>query len=145
MQQSEDQFGYTVIALAFDRSADLNRFLDTLFFGLMAVQAAIYAIILDKIGEYPAVDWGLLLAGFLIAILGTGLSLFVCDGPNPKRFADSFPNEPKRTRSEYIDEYIKNAVRNERLRLMKTTALWLALVLTVAPVMIATAGRAWRV
>jgi hypothetical protein len=72
LQQSEEQFGYNVVSRALDRSADTIRFLDTLFFALLAAQAAIYAIILDKIQEYSRLDWELLLGGLVLAMIGSG-------------------------------------------------------------------------
>jgi hypothetical protein len=142
LQQSEDQFGYTVISHALDRSADANHLLDTLFLALMAAQAAIYAIVLDKINEYPAADWEMLLSGFILAILGTALTVFVREGPDPADFAADFPDDPQGTRSLYIDKYAARAGVNERLRIAKTVALALSLGLTVVPLVIATAGRA---
>jgi hypothetical protein len=143
LRQSEDQFGYEVVSRALYRSADGNRFLDTLFFALMAAQAAIYAIILDKIGEYPAVDWELLLGGFCLAIMGTGLTLLVREGPDPAGFAAGFPDHPERSRRHYVDEYIGKAKRNEQIQVIKTMVLTLSLGLTIAPLVFATVARAW--
>jgi hypothetical protein len=63
LQQREEQFAYKVVAHALDRSAEANRFLDTLFFVLMAAQATVYAIALDKIEQYSRLQWQLLLGG----------------------------------------------------------------------------------
>lgn len=142
LQQSDDQFGYTVVSRALDRSADGNRFLDTLFLALMAAQAAIYAIILDKLSEYPVVIWQLLLGAFISAIVGTALTGFVREGPDPEEFALEFPDDPEGTRNRYIDEYIAKAKRNERVRVSKMVVLALSLGLTVVPLIIATAGKA---
>ena len=145
LQQHEDQFAYEVISRALDRSADGNRFLDTLFFALVAAQAAIFAIILDKIHEYPAVDWILLLGGFGLALGGAGLSVFVADGPDPDEFAAQFPVNPNATRKAYIHHYLAKTDRNERLRTVKIIVLALAAGLTIVPLIIATAGRAGSV
>lgn len=142
LQQNEDQFAYKVISRSLDRTADGNRFLDTLFFALVAAQAAIFAIILDKIHEYPAVDWILILVGLGLALGGAGLSVFVGDGPDPEEFAAQFPVNPNATRKAYIDRYLVKTNRNERLRTIKIIVLALAAGLTIVPLIIATAGRA---
>lgn len=142
LQQREDVFAYEVISRTLDRSADGNRFVDSLLFALMAAQAAIYAIMLDKLKEYPAVGWEPLLGGFLLAMIGSGLTLFVRDGPDPEDFATDFPDDPQRTRRQYIDGYVVKATRNERLRVAKVVILALSLGLTAAPLIIATAHRA---
>src|SRR6202011_2269524 len=69
LQQREEQFAYEVISHALDRSVGRNRFLNTLFFILIAAQGAISAIIRDRIDEYPALD-AALLAGFVFALGG---------------------------------------------------------------------------
>jgi hypothetical protein len=142
LQQHEDQFAYKVISRALDRTADGNRFLDTLFFALVAAQAAIFAIILDKIHEYPAADWIPMLAGVGLALGGAGLSVFVCDGPDPDEFAADFPVNPNATRKAHIDYFLVKASRNQRLGIVKVILLALAAGLTVVPLIIATAGRA---
>ncbi|MDB5070583.1 MAG: hypothetical protein JWM87_1694 [Candidatus Eremiobacteraeota bacterium] len=141
LQQSEEQFGYNVVSRALDRSADAIRFLDTLFFALMAAQGAIYAIILDKIREYPRLDWELLLGGLVLAMIGSGFTLFVRDGPDPDAFAESFPDDPRGSRLQHIDEYTAKAKQNERLQIVKTIVLALSLAMTVVPLVIATTGR----
>lgn len=141
LKQREDQFAYEVVAHALDRSADANRFLDTLFFALMAAQAAIYAIILDKIEQYSRLQWELLLGGFIVAAIGSGLTLFVREGPDPGVFVMTFPVNPKQSRYLYIDEYVAKANRNERLYIAKTIVLVLSLGLTIVPLVLATAGR----
>jgi len=142
LQQSEDHFGYKVIAHALHRSVDAIRFLDSLFCALMASHAAIYAILLDKFHAYPAIGWQLLLAGFIMAILGTALTIFVREAPNPQSFGDDFSDDPDGTRRRYVEDYIVKARRNERLRTVKTSVLGLTLLLTVLPLIIATASRA---
>lgn len=52
----------------------------------------------DKLTGYPAVGWELLLGGFLLAMIGSGLTLFVRDGPDPEGFASEFPDDPQETR-----------------------------------------------
>jgi len=141
LQQHEDQFAYEVVAHALDRSADANRFLDTLFFALMAAQAAIYAIILDKIEQYSHLQWQLLLGGFIVAAIGSGLTLLVREGPDPEIFVISFPDNPQRSRHRYIDQYVAKANRNRRLQIVKTIGLALSLGLTIVPLVLATAGR----
>jgi hypothetical protein len=138
LEQSEDQFAYKVFAHALDRSADANRSIDSLFFAWTAAQTAIYAIVLDKIKEHPAVT-GSLLGALILTILGAGLTLFVGEGPDPEEFAGDFPDDPQGTRSKYIDDYIAKANRNERLRVIKTLVLALSIALTIAPLIIATA------
>jgi len=142
LQQNEDQFAYKVISRALDRTADGNRFLDSLFFALVAAQAAIFAIILDKIHEYPAVDWIPMLVGVGLALAGAGLSVFVGDGPDPNEFAADFPVNPNATRKAHIDHYLVKASRNQRLGIVKVILLAVAAGLTMVPLIIATAGRA---
>ena len=141
MRQSDGQFGYEVVSRILERSADAIRFIDTLFFALMASQAAIYAIILDKVQEYPAAGWRLLLAGLIVAILGIALTVFVREAPNPQSFIADFPHDPDRTRRRYMGTYIVDARRNEQLRIAKAIILGLALALTVIPIAIATVSR----
>jgi len=141
LQQREEQFAYKVCAHALDRSADANRFLDTLFFALMAAQAAIYAIILDKIEQYPRLQWQLLLGGFIIAAIGSGLTLFVREGPDPDAFATTFPDGPQGSRLRDIDQYVAEASRNKRLQIVKTIVLALSLGLAIVPLVLATTGR----
>lgn len=135
---------YAVVSQALYRSADGNRFLDTLFFALMAAQAAIYAIILDKVTEYPAIDWQLLIGGFVLASIGSGLSLLVREGPDPAKFAVAFPSNPEKLRRQCVDEYIADAQRNERLQIAKALTLALTVGLTIVPLIIATTDRAWK-
>ena len=142
LQQSEDQFAYEVVSRVLDRSADGNHIIDTLFFALMAAQAAIYAIIFDKVKEYPALDWELLLGGFIVAIGGTALTLFVREAPHVRSFAADFPKDPEGTRRQYIDDYVIKVRQNERIRMVKTIILGISLSMTVVPLVIATV---WRV
>lgn len=142
LEQSEEQFAYGVVSRALERSADGNHALDALFVGLMAAQAAVYAIVLDKVKEYPAVDWAPLLAAFILAIVGTALSIFVRDAPSLRSFVADFPDDPGGTRRTYIDNYIVKAKANEQLRTAKAIILSIALVMTVIPLVIATASRA---
>lgn len=142
LKQHEDQFAYKVISRALDRSADGNRFLDTLFFALVAAQAAIFAIILDKVGEYPPAGWILMLVGLGLALGGAGLSVFVGDGPDPNRFAAEFSVNPDATRKAGIDDYLVKADRNERLGIIKIVVLALAAGFTIVSLIIATAARA---
>jgi hypothetical protein len=142
LQQSDEQFAYDVIARVLDRSVDCNRFLDTLFFALMASQAAIYAIILDKVQEYPAVGREMLLGAFVVAILGSTLTVFGRGGPDPRGFVADFPDDPAGTRRQYIEKYILKARRNEQLRTGKTVILALSIAMTVVPLAIATVSRA---
>jgi hypothetical protein len=142
LQQREDVFAYTVISRALERSVDGNHVVDALFVGLMAVQAAVYAIILDKVKEYPAIGWAPLLGAFILAILGTALTVFVREGPHLRSFVADFPDDPEGTRSYYIETYIANARLNDQLRATKTIILGLAIAMTVIPLVIATAWRA---
>ncbi len=87
-------------------------------------------------------DWGLLLGGFILAAIGTALTLFVRDGPDPESFAADFPGDPKGTRRRYVDNYVADARRNEQLRTAKALVLALSLGLTIGPLIIATVGRA---
>ena len=142
LQQSDEQFSYEVVSRALDRSADGNRFFDTLFFALMAAQVALYAIVFDKFKVYAVAESELLLAGFILAIFGTALTLLVRDGPNPERFAEDFPADPSGSRRRYVDIHVADAKRNERLRVAKAFVLAASLVLTVGPLIVATAARA---
>lgn len=142
LRQSDEQFGYEVVSRALDRSADANRFLDTLFFALMAAQAALFAIIVDRLNEYAFPAWSLLLAGFVSAAIGTALSLFVRDGPDPESFAADFPADPTGTRQRYVNKYVDYARRNDRLHVTKVVVLVVSLVLTIGPLVVATVGRA---
>ena len=62
-----------------------------------------------------------------------------------EEFAADFPDDPEGTRRQYIDDYIRKANPNERLRIIKTVVLTLSLALTVIPLLIATAARNARV
>lgn len=141
LQQSDEQFSYKVVSRALDRSADGNRLLDTLFFALMAAQATLYTIILDKAEDFAAPSL-LLLWGFILAALGTSLTLLVRDGPDPQSFATEFPSDPKGTRSRYVNKYVALAKRNERLHAVKVIALMLAVAMTIGPFIFATVSRA---
>jgi hypothetical protein len=134
LQQSEDQFFYAVIARALDRSADANRFIDTLLFTLMAAQTAIYAISLDKIKECSE----LLLGGFIAAVLGAALTLFVREGPVARAFAVDFPDDPQETRYLCIERYVAKAKTNERIRAAKMIILGLSIAVTIISLWIAT-------
>jgi hypothetical protein len=142
LRQSEDQFAYEVIARGLDRSADGNRFLDTLLFSLMAGQAAIYAIVLDKIREYVPSQWKLLLVAFVLTVAGAALSVFVREGPDPQGFVTDFPDDPEGTRAKYIDAYVPKIKLNDQLRIVKALMLMLSIALTIVFVLVATAGRA---
>jgi len=138
LQQREDQFFYEVTARAFERSADASRFLDTLFFTLITTQTVIYAVFLGKIRECS----DLLLGGFIAAVLGSALTLFVHKGPQPHTFAEDFPDDPRGTRSAYIESYVSKAKINKGVRAAKLAALGVSVVLTIIALLIATAWRA---
>jgi hypothetical protein len=93
----------------------------------------------------PAAGWELLLGGFIVAIVGTTLTIFVREAPNPRSFITDFPDDPHGTRRQYIESYIVKARLNERLRTVKAIILSLALALTVVPLVIATASRVGRI
>lgn len=131
-----------MIARSLDRSADANRFLDTLLFSLMAGQAAIYAIVLDKIREYGPSQWKLLLAAFILAVAGTALTVLVREGPDPQGFVTDFPDDPEGTRGKYVDAYVPKIRLNDQLRIVKAVMLTLSIALTVIFVLAAAAGRA---
>jgi hypothetical protein len=130
-----------VVAHALDRSADANRFLDTLFFVLMAGQAAVYAIVLDKVEQYSRLQWQLVLAGFVVAAIGSSLTLFVRKRPDPDAFTMTSPGDFQASRVRYIDQYVAKANGNRRLQIVKTIGLALSLGLTIVPLILATAGR----
>jgi len=140
LRQSDEQFAYDVVARALHRTTDANRFLDSLSFAWTAAQAAIYAIVFDKANEYHTVT-ALLLSGFILAILGTGLTFLVSEGVDPEEFAADFPDDPKGTRFKLIDRFVVQANRNDRLRIMKAAILVTSVVLTTFPLIIATAAR----
>ena len=141
LQQSDEQFGYKVVSRTLDRSADCSRFVDTLLFALMAVQIAMYALIVDKFKTYAIVQSAQLLAAFVLASFGAALTLLVRDGPNPERFSAEFPLDPKGTRQRYVAIYVASARRNERIRIAKMSILAVSLGLTIGPLVIATATR----
>ncbi len=141
IQQNEDHFAYRVLADALDRSAGGNQLLDTLFFALMASVAAIYAITLDKLSDYPPAVMWLLLGAFVLSIGGTLLSVAAEDAPNPRAFAETFPKMPAETRRIYQARYITLAERNDNLRRIKLWVLVFALAATVIALVIATDAR----
>lgn len=141
LRQSEEQFAYGVVSRVLERTADGNHVVDAILVGLMAAQAAIYAIVLDKVGEYPAIDWVLLLGAFILAVVGTVLTIFVREAPDPRTFVADFPDDPEGTRRQYIENYIAKARLNDRIRTVKTVFLGVAFAMTVVQLVIATILR----
>jgi hypothetical protein len=140
LQQREERFAYTVISRALERSVRGNHAVDARFFILIAAQAAIYTILLDKFKEYPAVAWALL-GAFVLAILGIVLSVFVREVPNPRSLIADLRDEPEGSRRQYIEHCISNARFNDMLRAAKIIILSLTFAMTVVPLLIAIASR----
>ena len=141
LQQDEDHFAYEVVAHALDRSADANRFLDTLFFVLMAAQAVVYAIVLDKIEQYSRLQCQLLLGGFIVAAIGSSLTLLVLKRSAPDAFTMTDGRDSRASRLRHIDQYVAEANGNRRLQIIKTIGLAVSLGLTIAPLVLATTGH----
>jgi hypothetical protein len=131
-EQSDSQFAYGVISRVLDRSVDANRFFDSLLLALIAAQAAIFALLVDKLSEYREfVVVGMLAAG-VVAGSAVLLTLAVKEAPDPAAFIKVFPNDPNGTRGSYIDRFVRDTDRNELVRAWKTVLFILALALTLA-------------
>jgi hypothetical protein len=137
LEQTEQIFAYGVIAEVAKRSVDTIRFVDALLVGLLAAQAAIYAIYLDRgdrFGDHIVRGMEIAISITLVAFLPTFLAQ---EGPNPVRFRDEFPKAPGPTRLDQIERFVGMARTNSALRFVKLALFLVALALTVGDVVVA--------
>lgn len=130
LEQSESVFAFEVLERVADRTIDDLRSVDVNVNGLLAVQAAIYAILIDKLGEFNSP----LRIAFVTIIVFTALNLVLGRGrnvPDPLEFLEMAEQDPTVTRSRLVSTLLKRSKANEGLLVWKRTIFWLALGLTI--------------
>jgi MFS family permease len=135
-QQLEDLWAAEIIERAADRTSDEMSALDLMVTGLLAVQAAIYAILIDKEGEF---GWPIPTM-FIVAIVLAAVNLFVLRArkvPNPEVFHDAALRDTQQARKDLIDALLIATKKNESRLWWKRLFFWLALALTVLAAMLA--------
>jgi hypothetical protein len=131
LEQAESMFAFHIIERAADRTNDDLRAIDVDLNGLLAGQAAIYAILIDKIDEFP---WILRIA-FIGAIMLAAFNLVLGRGknvPDPQSFREAHVENTTTAREDVSDVLLRRAAANDRLLVLKRRLFWLALGLTVA-------------
>jgi len=135
-QQIEDIWAAEVIERTADRTINDVSAVDAMATGLLAVQAAIYAILLDKRSDFA----GPITIIFLIAIVLAATNLFLLRGrnvPNPEVFYEAARNDASTARRDLIAAFLSATEANERLLRRKRIVFWTALVLSVSGAAIA--------
>lgn len=135
-QQLEDLWAAEIIERAADRTSDEMSGLDSMVTGLLAVQAAIYAILIDKEAEFGLV----IPTMFIVAIVLAAVNLFVLRGrkvPNPEAFHDAAARDTQQARKELTAALLIATKKNESRLWWKRLLFWLALALTVLAAMLA--------
>lgn len=130
LEQAESMFAFHIIERAADRTNDDLRAIDVDLNGLLAVQAAIYAILIDKIDEFP---WMLRIA-FITAIVLAAFNLVLGRGknvPDPQAFREAHLENTTSAREDVSDVLLRRAAANDGLLVVKRRLFWLALGLTV--------------
>jgi hypothetical protein len=141
LEEAEQIFAYQVLADAAKRSMDGVRFIDALLVGLLAAQAAILAIYVDKVrtsepfaaGIVRPMDWAL-----IVAAVGLVLTFWAKEGPDAGYFAASFPKDPGATRNAVMKLFERIVDRNGILRVFKVLLLAVSLGVTLWDVLAAT-------
>jgi hypothetical protein len=113
LELQEKQFFYSVIEHAADESAHDGEALDFKFSALLAAQAAIAAIFLDKEGPYfwAAITFTILT---ITSIVSLRLQTYQ-RAPNPGRFAIDFIDDSKAARDRAIVAKLDAITHNENL------------------------------
>jgi len=135
-QQLEDLWAAEIIERSADRTSSEMSALDSMVTGLLAVQAAIYAILIDKEAEF---GW-IIPAMFIVAIVVAAINLFVLRGrkvPNPEEFYDDALRDTQQARKDLIAALLIATKKNEARLWWKRLLFWLALALTVLAAMLA--------
>jgi hypothetical protein len=135
-QQLEDLWAAEIIERSADRTSSEMSGLDSMVTGLLAVQAAIYAILIDKEAEF---GW-IIPAMFIVAIVLAAVNLFVLRGrkvPNPEEFYDDALRDTQQARKDLIAALLIATKKNEARLWWKRLLFWLALALTVLAAMLA--------
>jgi hypothetical protein len=135
LERAEQVFGYNVLADAAKRSVDAIRFLDALFFALLAADVALFAVFQSTSHPHvPKVD--LIFKGALVLdVVGFLPTLTLRDVPDPKTFAPAFVRMPERARVHALTELPGAAAWNAILRILKTGLLLCSLACTVTGVL----------
>ena len=129
------------MADAAKRSIDAIRFVDALLIGLMAAQAAILAIYLERLASADAfakslvwvMDWALVLCALTLSS-----TIAAKEGPDSDDFIARFPEDPGLTRSVLMRQLEPVVERNETLRAWKLVALAIGLAMTIGDILAAT-------
>jgi hypothetical protein len=141
LKETEQIFAYQVLADAARRSLDGVRFIDALLAGLLAAQAAILAVYVDKARSgvpfaaaiVRPMDWAL-----IAAATGLLLTLGTREGPDAVSFAETFPKDPWAARNAGMKLFEAVVGRNEALRVLKMVCFVVSLGVTLWDVLAAT-------
>ena len=141
LEEAEQIFAYQVLGDAAKRSMDGIRFIDALLVGLLAAQAAILAIYVDKVrtsepfaaGIVRPMDWAL-----IAAAAGLLLTFWAKEGPDAGYFSEAFPKDPGATRNAVMKLFTRIVDRNGILRVFKVLLLIVSLGVTLWDVLAAT-------
>jgi hypothetical protein len=129
LQQAESIFAFEAIERALDRTNNDLRSLDANVNGLLAVQAAIYAILIDKLGDF---SWQIHDA-FITAIVLSAVNIVLGSWnivPEPVSMLAALKADP-RARERIIAVMLERAGSNGRLLTIKRVLFWIALSITV--------------
>ena len=130
LKQRESVFAFEVLERVADRTIDDLRSVDVNVNGLLAVQAAIYAILIDKLGEFNSP----LRVAFVTVIVLTAANLVLGRGrnvPDPLEFLEMAEQDPTATRARLVATLLERSKGNEGLLVWKRTLFWVALGLTI--------------
>jgi len=130
--RAEQVFGYNILADAVRRSVDAVRFLDALFFALLAADVALLVVFQDTAdARLPSIG-AMFKVALVLDVIGFLPTLALRDVPDPKNFARIFVRTPELTRELGTTEFLDATAQNSVLRIVKTAVLLTALACTVA-------------
>ncbi len=136
LEQTESIFAFEVAERAADRATDDLRALDINVNGLLAVQAAIYAILIDRLNDFPPLVRLALIAAIVLSamnlLLGRGKNV-----PRPIEFNAALRANVSRARTSIIDVLLERSTENDTLLERKKAMFRLALAVTLLAAIVA--------
>jgi hypothetical protein len=139
VEQTESIFTYDVIERAADRTIDDLRGLDVNVNGLLAVQAALYAILIDSFNVSHPLSW-IVPALFLSAICMSAWNLHLGRGanvPEPRAFRQALIEDTPNARDTVIDVLLETAESNDLLLRRKRRLFYRAMTVTLVAALLA--------
>ena len=131
LKHSEGIFAYEAMERIVDRTVDEIRAVDSNVNGLLALQAAIYALLIDKWQLFlPVLHWGFIAAIILSAfniLLGRGREV-----PTPNEFLREIVQNPQGARWKTVRALMQASLSDDRLRRRKRWLFRIALGMTIS-------------